>query len=88
MWNFRPSAFMIDPKRNLLDVRDGLLSASWLVRENPGEPMAWEDFQAWREPDLDVRAVLNATGLEAYSRCELSDSEVLFLLWECKAGKG
>lgn len=88
MWNFRPSAFMIDPQRNLLDVQDGFLAASWLMRENPGKPMAWEDFQAWREPDLDVREVLKATGLQTYSRCELSDSEALFLLWECGAGKG
>lgn len=88
MWNFRPSAFMIDPKQNLLEAQDSILSTSWIVRENLGQPMTWEAFEAWREPDLDVREVLDAAGLNAWPRCRLSDREVLFLLWECEAVKG
>jgi len=88
MWNFRPSAFMIDPRQNLLEVQDSIFPATWLVRQNTGQPMSWEAFEAWREPDLDVREVLDATGLEAWPRCRLSDREVLFVLWECEVAKG
>jgi vitamin K-dependent gamma-carboxylase len=69
-WNYRPPALLTDPTVNLVEKRNSVWAADWLIRHNEGVPARYEDYiRRERVDQLYPSDLVKAAGYPAYTDC-------------------